>query len=378
MRMPFSALALRRAALAVLAPFGLALAAAGAAGAQQQVRVIQREMPAGRDSLVERILVAKAADVQRMVSEWRAREEQLVQQLRATGESDAATRQRLNQELMDLTRDGFAMMSAIESRCRDESVPRPDGYLGVNIQQQFTVTGGDMRADENRLTSVEPGSPAQAAGLRAGDRLLAIGGRDARTTLPDLGALLVPGRTVVVRVERDGTPRDFPVAVGRRPEGFGDSCGDFERLLLPLRQAVPGRMFLESAPGERRVIVRSQSGERLAMPPDEETPVFLFRNGDNQMTPGFFAGAEFRALDDGWRDVLGVSQGVIVNAVASGSSAATSGLRSGDVITAVDDAPVTSPANLVQLLAMRERSEAKLSVVRGKAKKTVAMKWGPR
>ncbi|MDH5233715.1 MAG: PDZ domain-containing protein [Gemmatimonadota bacterium] len=367
----------RRAARAAMVSLGVVLAAASAAGAQQ-VRVIQREMPAGRDSLVERLLVAKAAEVQRMVSEWRAREEQLVQQLRTSGESDAATRQRLNQELMTLTRDGFAMMSAIESRCRDESAPRPDGYLGVNIQQQFIIAGGDMRAEENRLTSVEPGSPAQEAGLRAGDRLLAIGGRDARATLPDLGALLVPGRTIVVRVERDGTPRDFPVAVGRRPEGFGDSCGDLERLLLPLRQAVPGRMFLESAPGERRVIVRSQAGEHRAIPPGEETPVFLFRNGDNQMATGFFAGAEFRALDDGWRDVLGVSQGVIVNAVASGSAAATSGLRSGDVITAVDDASVTSPGNLVQLLAMRERNEAKLAVVRGKAKRTLTLQWGPR
>lgn len=359
-----------------LVALALVTAASGAARAQQQVRVIQREVPAGRDSLVERILVAKAADVQRMVAEWRAREDTLMQALRRTGERDAATRQRLNQELMSLTRDGFAMMSAIESRCRDESMPRPDGYLGVNIQQQFTVTGNDMRAEENRLTSVEPGSPAQAAGLKPGDRLLEIGGRDARTRLPDLGALLVPGRTIIIRVERDGTSRDFPVAVGRRPEGFGDSCGDFERMLLPLRQAVPGRMFVESSPGDRRVIVESRSGERPLIRSGADSPFIFFRSGGDQMAPGFFAGAEFRALDDGWRDALGVKEGVLVNEVASGSSAAQAGLRSGDVVTAVDDAPVTAPNMLVQMLAMREKGEAKLSVVRAKAKKTVTMRWG--
>lgn len=73
-----------------------------------------------------------------------------------------------------------------------------------------------------------------------------------------------------------------------------------------------------------------------------------------------------------------MTQGVIVNAGASGSMAAQSGLRGGDVITAVDRSPVTSPVALVQLLGMSERHEATLSVVRGKEKKTLVIRWGTR
>ena len=362
---------------ALVAAFATTLAASASA---QNVRMVQRET-VRNDSIAERILVADPANVRRMVEQWREREGQLLKELRSGMASDPATRRRLDEELSTLTRDGFSMISAIESRCRLEAGPRPSGYLGVILDQQVAVSGGAMLAAENRLTSVEPGSPAEAAGLKPGDRLLAIGGRDARGQLPDLGELLIPGRSVTVRVERDGRPRDFEVTIARRPEGFGESCVEFQQLLQPMRTAAPGRLFLESAPGagsSRIVVGRASIAPRPTVEP-EEFHFYSFRPGSNsEISAGYFAGAEFRALDDGWREVLGVTQGVIVNAVASGSLAASSGLRSGDVITAVDRSPVTSPVTLVQLLGMNEQREASLSIVRGKEKRTLVFRWGAR
>ena len=357
----------------LLAPVVVPLAA-------QSVRIIQRETVRG-DSLVERVLTANVADVQRMVSQWLEREQQIIRELRTTAESDVATRRRLGEELTSLTREAFALMSAIEARCRDEAVPRPDGYLGVSINQQISVSSSGVRSGMSQVTSVEPGSPAQVAGIKPGDRLLAVGGRDAREHFPALGDILIPGRTLVVRVEREGTPRDLSVVVRRRPEGFGLSCGEFEAMMQPLRMAAPGRVFFETPAGadQRRVIVERRAGEPRPVPLAEEMRFFTFGPGAEMTSSvGFFAGAEFRALDDGWREVLGVKQGVIVNEVASGSAAAQSGLRSGDVITAVDRSPVTSPIGLVQLLGMLEKSEATLSVVRSKERRTLTLSWGVR
>lgn len=367
--------ALGRAAL--IAAVATTLAAGASA---QNVRIVQRET-VRNDSIMERILVADPAEVRRMVERWREREGQLLKELRSGVVSDASTRRRLDEELSALTRDGFSMISAIESRCRDESLPRPSGYLGVVIDQQLSLTGGGVRNGENRLTSVEPGSPAQAAGLRPGDRLLAIGGRDARVDLPDLDDLLVPGKSVSVRVERSGATRDFALTVARRPEGFGESCGEFQQLLQPLRAAGSGRLFIESRGGADP---RALQGERAGvnarpLGEPEAFRFYVFGSGTGGETSGgYFAGAEFRALDDGWRDVLGVQQGVIVNDVASGSAAALAGLRSGDVITAVDRKPVTSPVTLVQLLGMSDLREVTLAVVRGKEKKTLVLRLGSR
>jgi len=65
-----------------------------------------------------------------------------------------------------------------------------------------------------------PDSPAQRAGLRAGDRILAVGGEPVQ----DFPALVKrvqpsPGKTLTLRIERDGAARDVPVEVEAQREG---------------------------------------------------------------------------------------------------------------------------------------------------------------
>lgn len=365
------------AAVAILAVIGIA----PAVGAQT-VRVIERTTVRA-DSVVDRILVANVEEVKRVVATWRDREGQLVREIRAAGATDAKTRQRLEEQLALHTRDGFAIMSAIQARCVDERVPRPAGYLGLNLTAGYVVENGQPRSTGTVVTSVEPGSPAERAGVVRNDRVISIAGLDMRERVPDLAEQLVPGRSVVVRVERQGASRDLPLTVARRPEGFGESCGEFERALIPMRIPGQGRIVVdETGAGERRVIIDSREvAPRRASTPEQggEVRLFVFGPGaENKTAVAFFAGAEFRTLDADWGEVLGVRQGVIVNEVASGSSAALAGLKGGDVITALGRSPVASPMTLVQMLGSMDGTEATLSVVRGKERKTVTLRWGPR
>lgn len=368
--------AARRLRLPLLALLAMGAAPLAPLAAQQQVRVIQRA-PAGSaraDSMVARIFNSDVAEVKRMVSAWRAREEQLVKDLRGAGDADLATRRRLEDELALHVRDGFAMMSAIEARCVDGgSGDLPAGYLGLNLETTGRVVDNVIQEAATVVTSVEPGSPAERAGLQRHDKVLRIGGLEPER-LGEVGAMLVPGRTLVVRAERGGVARDFPLTVARRPEGFGESCGELESALMPIRVPGAARIVVREMDGQRRVTVDARELPPRPAAPEGEMRIFSFNRGSH----AFFGGAEFRDLDADWREVLGVKQGVIVNAVASASPMASAGLKGGDVVTAVGRSPVASPAALVQLLGSQAGDAVTLSVVRGKEKKTVTVRFTPR
>ena len=362
----------------LLVALGAIAMAAGAAPVHaQQVRVIERKALRA-DSVVDRLLTADVTEVKRVVADWRAREEQIVRELR-TGTADENRRRRLEEQLSLHTRDGFAIMSAIQARCMDERGPRPTGYLGLNLTNIWTVENERAKGLGTTVTSVEPGSPAERAGVERNDKVLSLNGLDARERTPDVSPQLVPGRSIAIRIERNGVARDLSITVARRPEGFGDSCGEFERALIPMRVPGGGRIVVEEpGTGNRRVIVDArateQSGER-----GEAIRIFSVGPDAGTLTAvGFFAGAEFRTLDADWGEVLGVRQGVIVSAVASGSVAAQAGLKGGDVVTALGRSPVASPLTLVQMLGAMDGTEATLSVVRGRERKTVTLRWGPR
>ena len=93
----------------------------------------------------------------------------------------------------------------------------------------------------------------------------------------------------------------------------------------------------------------------------------------------YFAGAQFRALDDGWRDVLGLrsdTRGVLVNEVAPGSAAAQAGLKVGDVVTRVDNTEATSPFVVSRLLGLSQEREVELRILRKGRPQTLTVSWG--
>ncbi len=358
-------------AVSLVALLAAALPAAGA----QQVRTQSRPVtPANAESVFLRVQTSTADDVMRIVRELGTREERLVSELYAAPNESA--RRRLLEDLSQLTREKFTIMSIVEGRCAAEAGPQPAGYLGVHL-----LTSVDSVTREVRHTvvqSVDPGSPAQRAGVRAGDTLLTLGGRDVRRSLPDARGLLEPGNQLPVRVARGARTHEFVVTVVPRPEGFGKSCGEFERVLMPLRVASPGRFRFEATMRgeEPRAVGVGAGGAGGSIARMEEPRIIVF-DGESATVAPWFAGAQFRALDDDWRTALGLKAdvaGVFVNAVAPGSPTAQAGLRKGDVVTMVGASPAGSPTSLVRLLVLTERPETTLQVLRGGEKRTLVLR----
>lgn len=112
-----------------------------------------------------------------------------------------------------------------------EAVAPSDAWLGVQIGNHIppkvsTTTEGSVMvtiaAPDHRgavITSVVPESPAEAADLRRGDVIVAIGGSPVRDAadLVDAIDLLAPGTTTSIEAERDGVRLHINVHLTTEP-----------------------------------------------------------------------------------------------------------------------------------------------------------------
>jgi serine protease Do len=98
------------------------------------------------------------------------------------------------------------------------------GYMGAYLQGlDADVAKGFGLKDANGalVDSVEPGKPADKAGLKQGDVITAIDGQpvDSANTLTNRVVEMAPGTTITLDGFRDGKPIQFHVTLGTRPNG---------------------------------------------------------------------------------------------------------------------------------------------------------------
>ena len=131
---------------------------------------------------------------------------------------------------------GFAIPSATAQRvvaglARDGAITR--SYLGLvpGALQDFEGFYALALNTGTLVNSIDPGSPAARAGLRAGDILLAINGAKVDGRFPEqlppiqnTIASLPVGATVTLTVKRGADTRDFAVATEKLESRIGEEC----------------------------------------------------------------------------------------------------------------------------------------------------------
>jgi S1-C subfamily serine protease len=115
-----------------------------------------------------------------------------------------------------------------------EPLARP--YVGIRYQlvdaklkaeegldvDNGALIGPARNAEGEELPAIEPGSPAEAAGLQDGDVVLVIEGQTIDPEHP-LDTLLVsyrPGQTISMTIRRDGDEMNVEVTLGTRPDNL--------------------------------------------------------------------------------------------------------------------------------------------------------------
>lgn len=191
-------------------------------------------------------------------------------------------------------------------------------YIGVTVRE---VAQDDAAGEGALVEDVRDGGPAASAGVEAGDVVVEFDGERVRGTrqLTRLVQETPAGRTVPVTVVRDGER----VALSVTPEERGNarmgrmSPLDFEPFRGTVGDLRDGWVWkgeigaLEDLPDTLRRTVVSLSGRARL-------------------------GIRAEAVSGQLAEYFGVSSGVLVRHVEEDTVAAATGLRAGDVITAMD------------------------------------------
>ncbi len=168
------------------------------------------------------------------------------------------------------------------------------------------------------LVSVEPGSPAHAAGLMAGDTILSFNGVSARGSFSKIHPLLIPRAKINFKIARNGV-RELVATVGERSQGtfvLGTTSShatfsiDMSQLLIPILSGI---------------IVMPDSNDVVS-----------------------FAGAEAVTVNKELSTSLklNITGGVLILNIRNNTPAHNGGLKAGDVILKIDNIRVTNVKDL--------------------------------
>jgi S1-C subfamily serine protease len=266
----------------------------GAAGAQAQVPAPEVEKndaakPAEKARPAEKAAPAKAAQ-DSLEARLEAARERLEQAATEVGE--------LSAQLGENVVNRFAIMN--EDRRR--------AIIGV----QLDLASGK---DGARVREVSPGGPAAEAGVRAGDVIVAVNGKEVQgESVREVVRLMrdvEPESKVKLRVMRDGKPKDLEVTARRMSRQFGFS----------------------TAPGFD-----------VPEPPEPPEP---FRGFDFGNWRGGLHGVEMTTLTPGLGRYFGTEKGVLVVRAPEQS---TYKLQEGDVILSIDGREPSNSSQAMRIL----------------------------
>lgn len=229
---------------------------------------------------------------------------------------------------------GFAIPSNMAKMVFDAIVSGTTparGYLGVEMQplDADLAASFGFRGRGVLVTRVENGSPADQAGVQAGDIITRINGKEAptRMVVQSLIKTCPPGSTCTVEVVRDGESYKFTTTLG-----------DFAVAMASISTAAPPRV---SAP-EPDTPPAATAALSLGLTVADIDPVLAKERGITDL------------------------KGVLVTDVQQTSLGARAGIRPGDIVRRIGDALVTKAEHFDELVAraLRTNRSVRLMVER--------------
>jgi len=174
------------------------------------------------------------------------------------------------------------------------------GWLGVVIQPVSKDLAESFGLDGTSgalISDISDDSPAQKAGLEAGDVILSANGSDIQdsTTLPRVVGRVSPGDEVKLQVMRNGDKREVDVTVGDWPE----------------------EMAADGSPSTKSSDDQTQLGIAISDLSDQE------------------------------KQQLDIDKGALVRRVDPRGAAAAAGIQPGDVVVSFDQKPIDSADQLI-------------------------------
>ncbi len=201
------------------------------------------------------------------------------------------------------------------------------GWFGVTVQEvtpELAQSLGLASAKGALVNEVIKGSPAEKAGVKQGDVIVAIDGQPVANTASMRFQIseVMPGATMKVKVVRDGRERVIPVVVG-----------DLSKAQIP----------------EHMVLIQDDR---------------------------FLAGATVADLTPASRETLEIPanvKGVAVIEVANNSAASRTGLKPGDIIVSINNAPTRTLQELKKVVDGLKGRKMSLSLYRQGAVMTLTI-----
>ena len=253
----------------------------------------------------------------------------------------------------------------------------PRGWVGVAYTTGVGTTdrnGAMVFAEYPVIESIEPNSPAEKAGLVAGDTILAMNSQDLRRSPLPMASMIQPGKKIVFRFRRNSV-REVAITVARRPSGTSAVTeftiyGPAPMPGVPRTPAEPGLFRRAGAAAE--VAARGAVPPTAAVPPIAAMPSIVI-GGPRILA---LAGAELTELNPGLGALAGVDRpGVFVINVAAGTPAKESGLIAGDVIVKAGRLMVEDPGDMIRAFRESNGSTLRLEIIRKRRAQMVTLRW---
>lgn len=234
----------------------------------------------------------------------------------------------------------------------------PVSYLGIGVREIVGDRAKELKLKEEagvEVTRVDADSPAEKAGLKAGDAVLEFQGNRVEGSEQFVRFVreTPAGRQVKLKIARAGHTQVVTATIGERQSGiYGMSQKDREQL--------------ERQMSRMREQLRSLQPMRT---PDVPHAVMGWRSG--------MLGIDGESVEDQLAEYFGVKEGVLVRGVAKDMPAAKAGIRAGDVIVKVEENKVSSPREITGAIrSAGNKRPLKVTLFRQKAELTVDVQIG--